>query len=306
MKMNSLTNFQTRLMLEGNCPERALSRLAKSGISVFHVKKTKKNRILFTVNNKDLEKVFAFYPNMCYNSIGGRGAYACRIVNAVGVYRLFSRVSRRAGALLGAALFLGGVVFADSLVWKIEQIGTDVYAREVKAVLSSHGVKQFSPYPKSRRKEMEAAILKLDGVSYCSIQKSGVTVRVEVRLSPFKTAQKKTGDMLADRGGTILSAAVLSGTLLSGQGKEVQAGEPLVGAWKESASGEKIPTLAMARVTLLSSYTALGDTEEEALANAYLYLGDGVKIVGTSYAPSSDGEKTAATVTYEYTQTWNF
>ena len=56
-----------RIMIEGMMPYRALNRLKREGISLKNIKKSKKNQILITVDAKDVEKVFAIYPNMCYN-----------------------------------------------------------------------------------------------------------------------------------------------------------------------------------------------------------------------------------------------
>ena len=56
-----------KIVIEGNSPERALSRLQKAGICLLKVKKIKKNQILAIVTKKDSEKVFAIYPNLCYN-----------------------------------------------------------------------------------------------------------------------------------------------------------------------------------------------------------------------------------------------
>ena len=56
------------LLLEGLMPERALLRLRREGIAVYDAKKIEKNQILFRIKRKDSEKVFAIYPNVCYNN----------------------------------------------------------------------------------------------------------------------------------------------------------------------------------------------------------------------------------------------
>ena len=55
-------------LVSGIMPEKVVDRLQKAGICVFQVKKVEKKQILFCINKKDLEKAFAIYPNMCYNS----------------------------------------------------------------------------------------------------------------------------------------------------------------------------------------------------------------------------------------------
>ena len=59
--------FRERMIIEGLMPERALLRLRRAQIPIYNLKKIKKNQILFTVKRKDVEKVFAIYPNLCYN-----------------------------------------------------------------------------------------------------------------------------------------------------------------------------------------------------------------------------------------------
>ena len=56
-----------KIIIEGIMPERALSKLQREGICVYHAKKLKKNQILLSVKKKDTEKVFAICPNVCYN-----------------------------------------------------------------------------------------------------------------------------------------------------------------------------------------------------------------------------------------------
>ena len=59
--------LKQRVLIEGLMPERALLRLRRANIDVYDLKKLQKNQILFTVKKKDIEKVFAIYPDVCYN-----------------------------------------------------------------------------------------------------------------------------------------------------------------------------------------------------------------------------------------------
>ena len=64
----TLCFWRERILLEGWMPERALLRLRRAEIPLFNVRKVAKNRILFCVKREDVEKIFAIYPNMCYNN----------------------------------------------------------------------------------------------------------------------------------------------------------------------------------------------------------------------------------------------
>ena len=66
--MSFFGELKETLLLEGLMPERALLRLRREGIAVYDAKKIEKNQILFRIKRKDSEKVFAIYPNVCYNN----------------------------------------------------------------------------------------------------------------------------------------------------------------------------------------------------------------------------------------------
>ena len=58
-----------KIVIEGIMPERALSKLQREGICVYHAKKLKKNQILLSVKKKDTEKVFAISADMWYTKL---------------------------------------------------------------------------------------------------------------------------------------------------------------------------------------------------------------------------------------------
>lgn len=294
-----------KIIIEGIMPERALSKLQREGICVYHAKKLKKNQILLSVKKKDAEKVFAICPNVCYNihegeadaaqsgmSAGSPQAglnaskardnasaynpspYTSENAGTEGLLSVLDRCKRRIGVFLGGALFVAATLTANNFVFKIEVTGTEAYRREVLVALEKNGIRTFSLYPENREEKVAAEILSLRDVSYCSVEKSGMTVKVEVRLSAFSQPSPDAGDMTAKHSGTVVRYAVLRGTPLKSVGDEVEAGETLVGAYLLSESGEKIPVTAIARVTLSCVYDEIVavDSESRALAEGYLAI----------------------------------
>ena len=59
----------------------------------------------------------------------------------------------------------------------------------------------------------------------------------------------------------------------------------------------------MARVTLQTSYSAFGKTEQEALAAAYLEIGENVKTIEMQTQPTDGGY--TVQIVYEYIEKWN-
>lgn len=268
--------LRERVSLTGIMPERALVKLKRAGIVVENVQKPQKNQLLFTVKRKDIEKVFAIYPDVCYN-IDGYSPYTAKRLGGVGAARVVDFFKKRVGFFLGILLFCAFTLFADSFVFGVEIVGSNVYAREAYAYLEEVGVKPFSPYKTGVEKDVCAKLLALDGVEYCSVQKRGGYVRVEIRTSPYLVKQAQAGDMIANRTGVITSIAVLKGTPLKKAGERVTAGETLVGGYFATESGERKETFVSARVKLVCEYEKLFvDVDgETAFAQAYLELGLG-------------------------------
>lgn len=322
-----------KIIIEGIMPERALSKLQREGICVYHAKKLKKNQILLSVKKKDTEKVFAICPNVCYNMseedvsaaqsgpaaeipkehsnaskkrepISAYTPYTSKKAGAEGLLAVLDWCKRRIGVFLGGALFVAATLAANNFVFKIEVTGAETYRREVLVALEENGIRTFSLYPKDREEEVAAKILSLKDVSYCSVEKSGMTVKVDVRLSAFSEPSPEEGDMLAKHSGTIVQSAVLRGTPLKNAGDEVEAGETLVGAYLLSESGERPPVTAIARVTLSCVYDEIvaADSEERALAEGYLAI-DGE--IAEKTCEQTDGGFRVRIV-YTVTETINF
>ena len=176
--------MKERIMIEGMMPYRALNRLQREGICLKNVKKRKKNQIVFTVDAKDTEKVFAIYPNMCYND-GGYTSYTAQIMPSFGFKRWLNRLKNRLGLLVGGMVFLLLTAFSDALVLRIEVVGATEYTSQVERILEEGGVRRFRSYPTARAEILTAEILRLEGVGYSSLKKVGSTLVVEVRTFPF-------------------------------------------------------------------------------------------------------------------------
>ncbi len=281
-----------RLKIEGLMPERALLRLKRGGIALYRVRKTQKNVLFFEVKRKELEKVFAIYPNVCYN-IEDYHPYTVTRVGGVGLARLTDFCKKRVGLLLGGLAFCALTLAADSLVLGVEVVGIRAYEREALAALAEHGVRKFSTYPEGEADLVCAKLLTLDGVEFCSVQKIGGWVRVELRGSSVKTPAVRRGDMLAEYEGEIVSLTALRGTPLKAVGQKVTLGEPLVGGWFSPAEGEKIEVAPIAYAEIACRYEGIIEaaSEEEAFAQAYLgvYLTGEVTLVEQSVSPLPNG-----------------
>ena len=176
--------MNSRVLIEGIMPYRALNRLHREGIFVKKAKKIEKNQIICTVDAKDVEKIFAIYPKMCYNE-SRYTPYTVQLLPLFGWGKVWNSVKNRMGLFVGCGIFLLATAFSDKLVLRTELVGETGYRAQVEQILQSHGVKSYAVYPVDKTDRITADVLRLDGVSFCSVKKVGSTLVVEVRCSPF-------------------------------------------------------------------------------------------------------------------------
>ena len=299
--------MKVRFVIEGIMPERALLRLKRAGIVVYNVKKPQKNQILFSVKKKDSEKVFAIFRDPCYNS-NGYSAYTAKRLGVFGGWRYVESLKRRTGFIVGGMLFCALTLFADGFIFGIRFKGTDIYAREAVMALEENGIKPFTRYQKGSEDLVCAKLLKNKGVEFCSVQKQGLYVVVEVRLSPFLERAPVKGDMIAMRSGTLLSIATLRGTPQKKAGEQVQAGETLVSSYFETQSGEKKTVEVIARASVACTYekSLQAESAEEAFAKAYLELALSGRDKITKKTIAERNNEYVVTIEYTTIQTINF
>ena len=299
--------MKVRYVIEGIMPERALLRLKRAGIVVYHVKKTQKNQILLSVKKKDSEKVFAIFPNPCYNS-NVYSAYTAKRLGIFGGWRYFESLKKRTGLIVGGLLFCALTLFADGLVFGVRFSGTDIYAREAVAALEENGIKPFARYSSGKEDLVCAKLLKNKGVEFCSVQKQGLYVVVEVRLSPFLEHAPQKGDMRSSHSGTLLSITALRGTPQKKAGDRVQVGETLVSGYFETQSGEKKSVEVIARASVACTYekSLQAASAEEAFAKAYLEIGLSERDTITKKSIEERDNEYAVTIEYTAIQTINF
>ena len=180
--------MKKRVLIEGMMPYRALNRLRREGIFVENAKICQKNGVVFTVDAKDIVKIFAIYPNICYNG-GRRVGYTAQVLPSTGIEKTVERIKKRTGLFLGCLLFLVLTLISNLFVLRVEVVGETAYESAVTEILAKNGIRPFEKFPDGKSDLATAEILRLDGVGFCSVQKVGSTVLVEVRTFPFTSEE---------------------------------------------------------------------------------------------------------------------
>ena len=214
--------MRARLRLCGWLPERALSRLHRAGIALYEVKRTAKDEIVFSVDEKDVEKTLALYPKT-----EGYASFWAERLPARGLRALLNAVKPRAGLALGLALFLAATLFADGRVLAVRIDGDTPYEKEIAEILEEGGVRALSRFPEENADLITSRILSLDGVAFSSVKKVGATLVVEVRHGSFAPDVEGQSALIASADGVVEAVFALRGVTTVTVGQQVRAGDTL-------------------------------------------------------------------------------
>ena len=274
-------------IVEGLMPEKAIDKLQKTGICLTSVKKIKKKQILFCINKKDFDKAVAIYPNMCYNSNRGSVYSFTRVGDLSARAKKIARI-RRIAVGWGICSFFLLVGLFSSFVFRIETTGADVYGREIRQILKENGIEPYAFYKSGKENGICAQILALDGVEFCSVQKQGNTVLVEVRTNAFSSARRQGGDLVAPCDGVVDALVALGGTALKKNGESVSAGDKLVCEYFfNDENGNTTQTFVVAKAKLICEKRFEIEDGIDTVATAILYV---EQLGGKILEIATDGE----------------
>ena len=242
---------------------RVADKLAREGIEVCSFRMPAKNRAVFSVNGKDVKKVFAILRGSCYN---------IKKVRSRGFSVFAKKLFRSLGLVAGILFFLIGVLFSAGRVMKIEVVGSGAYYKdEVMRILSEFGIGGFSSFPEDCA-SVTARIIALPRVSFCTVGKNGGIVTVTVEVTD-DDATLESEPLLSPCGGTVEELVVVRGTALVQAGDQVQAGGVIVS--NETFAGEEArKVIVIARVAVSFPFAKVyGGGEENARLSAELEFG---------------------------------
>ena len=238
--------FRAVLEIEGVCPQNALNKLANRGVFVYGVCKISPIRLKFRVKYKDLQKVFAIFRGSCY-TVTDKGTE--------GAARVLFSAFKRPCALLGAALFVLLCVAGNAFIFRIDVSGCAAYRKEVALeVLRGAGVRVFAPLPQGGAEESKRALLSMPGVVFAEVRKSGGVLKVTIEEENVVTPSYER-ELFSPCVGVLEELTVLRGTPLVSVGSEVSQGQPLVGGYFLTEEGEKKPTFAVARASVIKTHS---------------------------------------------------
>lgn len=233
--------------------EVVLKKLKKSETAVFSFKKSGA-QCLFSVNGKDLKKVFAIFGNPCYN---------VKVIKGGLRQRLKSALILRAGLVAGAVFFAAAAVFANSFVLKIEVGGSGSYLEpEVRRIIYAGGAGEFKRYSLLNVSEATGKILALPQVTFCNIEKRGSVLKIDVRTDEEHYGTVNARPLVSDCDGVVKNVVAVCGTAAVQVGASVSKGEVLIDA--RNAEGGECLAVGYAEIerTGVGEYFAECESEE--------------------------------------------
>ncbi len=240
--------------------ESVLKKLKKSNIAAYNVKK-EGAAVNFCVRDENIKKVFAIFKHPCYN---------IRIKKKSKKNAFLSFSACRFGVFIGFALFVCAVAIAQNFVFKITVTGSGSYLREeVVNILGSQGVKCGSFYKGVNKPLVQARILALPNVTFCSVTKSGSVVVVDVQIDEEQSLSPQ-GALKSTVRGKVEKIVALSGTPVVAAGDCVEAGDTLIAAYNIASDGGTQSCIAagyaVVSVSAVISVPAREDNEDNAQA----------------------------------------
>ena len=214
-------------------------------------------------------------------------------------------MKRRFALLIGGGLFVAAAVISGRSVLKIKVVGSGSYLTpQVVAIATECGAKEWSFCSRLDAPLLQAKVMALPYVNFCSVRHDGAYLIIDVRTETEHTSKVDYKPLKADVSGTVHRIVAVCGTAERAVGDTVSAGDILIGAYEADEEGERTDCLAVgfAEICASAQLSLYYNEESEentqsALKAASLYS---EKVVSRSYtvSPCEEGVKYEVSFTY--------
>ena len=239
---------------QGLFPERFMNLTARSGINMWDVKG--KGKCLHACVMK------SEYKNL--RPMAKKSKMKLKVQKRRGLPFFFRRFQKRAGLLVGAALFVGILYFLSMYVWSVQVNGCEAISEEqVKQVLSELGLN-----PGTLKKEIDgdriaqSAMIRLPEVGWLAVNVRGSAVTVELRertKPPEMVPVDEPCNLVAEMDGQVVRTEVKDGSAEVMVGDAVVKGQLLVSGVVEDKYGNNVLKHAAGRIIAATKRTLVAE-----------------------------------------------
>ena len=180
----------------------------------------------------------------------------------------------------------------------------DYLSGQVYDIAKECGVREFSFCRNLDAPLLQARVMALPSVSFCSVTRAGAYLIIDVRTEEEHTAKADGRPLRADVSGEVYRLVAVCGTAEKAVGERVLAGDVLIGAYELSASGEKLNCLAVGFAEIKASasvslfYPEESDSNAESAKKAAALYSDRVTDCKLSVSPCESGVRYDVNFTY--------
>ncbi len=246
-----------RFQAEGGFSERFINLCSLSSIPLWRLK-------------SDGSKIIACTTVKGYfqiRSCAVKSGMRLKILERHGFPFFLKKYRKRAGVLVGLAVFFSVIAILSSMIWTIEISGNETITQEeITAVLAQAGLKPGMLKSKLNAPEIRFyALGHLQNLSYLAVNMMGSCVQIEVteRIeSPKLPVQDEPCDIISTMDGQIVTLEVYEGTKMYKIGEAVRTGSVLAGGFEELSDGSVRLRHAEAFAVIRAEVECEGQAEE--------------------------------------------
>lgn len=208
-----------KIRITGEFSERFLNLCVLYSVTVWNIKKTKKDITLY-MYAKDFLKI---------RTVRGKSAVSIKILKKHGLPFYLSKYKKRTGVFVGLIMFFVLLKILSLFVWSINVCGNKkITDDEILSVCTELGIKQGVRSDTLDVKNMrEELLLKIDGLAWAAINIEGSIVSVNV-TERTEESERLPCNVIAEDDGVILSFFAHAGTSELKIGQGVKAGDLLI------------------------------------------------------------------------------
>ena len=224
MKLLRLLRGYLVISVTGFFAERFLNLANTRGIKMWRIRRRGSRKVSLCLRVRDFRKL---------REVRRATGVSIHIEKKCGLPFLLHKYRRRWGIVVGAALFIGIILFLSTFVWSIEISGNQaVEDEQIIAALDEAGFYVGVPTRGLDLREIrQTVLLKLEDLSFIAINIKGSKAYVEVTEATGKPEMVDTDtpcNLIATKAGVIVRTEITQGFGLVRAGDAVEAGDMLV------------------------------------------------------------------------------
>jgi len=222
----------TTYKVEGLNQLRLLNEFNSKEVTITKISRKSNSEMIICVSQKHTVKFVAICKELCYN---------ISVVKSISGKTAVKLLAKRAGILVGTAIFCTAFILSHLFIWRVEVSGGD-YAtnRRIETVLRENNITSFSMRRGVDLDGVTRLIENQDFVAGVSVEIIGTTLVIEYvkALDYLPPDYSEPRDITSRFDAYITRVIARSGTPLVSAGDVVRAGDVLIGAYAVSSVDE--------------------------------------------------------------------